>query len=117
MKRLLFIVPFFFVLTAAAQKPVIDTSVFDKSIFGKWNKLAPLAAISNDGKYTWGKTEDSLVIFSNVNAQRRVYHSVQFPVEFSADSKQILFRNSGDSLVIASLKGAVKHYISNVSGF
>jgi dienelactone hydrolase len=99
------------------QKPIIDTSVFNK-----WPRLGWNSSISNDGNYVMYSIENipegcrTLFIQSSDNKWNEEIPFVDRGV-ITPNSKKFLYKTVGDSLCIGTLGSNERWYISNVISY
>ncbi|PSL45695.1 dipeptidyl aminopeptidase/acylaminoacyl peptidase [Chitinophaga niastensis] len=117
MKHFIVSIPFvFYSICCFAQKPPIDTSVFDK-----WPSVR-YAAISNNGNYAL------YTIYNQpVNSRTLILQAIhnnwkmELPVTdystFTQDSRMAVFMKSGDSLCLLTLGTSAIEYLPHVSSF
>ena len=106
-----------FFVSAKAQKPPIDSSVFDK-----WPELdRPM--ITDDGKYSLyivkSKTsQDTIKVVDNTGDWQESLVGSFHSMIFSADSRQLYFLNANDGLEVLFLgKTTIKHLLNNIRSF
>jgi len=104
------------ILPEVMRKPIIDSSVFSK-----WPSLG-LASFSRDGNYVLYALENvpignqSLVIQSTHATWKRTIIGCS-KANFSGNSRWVVYRTSGDSLCIFSIKQESRLYIPGVISY
>jgi dipeptidyl aminopeptidase/acylaminoacyl peptidase len=121
MKYIVIILHFVFVILCTsfslhAQKPLIDTGMFDT-----WPIVSD-PAISNDGKYSLYQVvhqhaEGSTLMINALNGGWKMSEAGASGALLTDDSRKVLFMMPGDSLCIQTLGSPEREYIQKVKSF
>lgn len=114
-RKSLLILTFITLITCSyAQKPAIDTSVYEH-----WPSVGQPANISSNGKYAFytlddKRSEGTTLVLKSITANRKLeLEGVRFAI-FTRDSRMMLFTKGKDSLGIITLENQSIEYISHI---